>query len=361
MTPLADVRVWHASGGQLVRRGNGVAFVLGTSQPDASNTGFQMLGYTAATLQDYYGDYTVAGNGTVVQGLRIHGAVSISGNNCVVQGCEIVGSVPGSYNAAFRGLISNTGSNNVAQYNHLTQYDPSTNSDNSVFWREGLYLTGGSLMAYRNDIHDVNHLAYVTGGTHKIQGNYMHDPGFRTDDTDHASDAIHPNWSHNDGTHIRGGTGHLVEGNNYVMKFSTRTGMNSTANPSPTAEQIYPNAHGHLFQAANNVITGVTIRKNWYKYGAVGMHWTTCSFPGGGGDWSITGNRITPDQAKEFSTYKQLIIDPTSDWGTITVDATNVYSTDSDTPVAWQGQPLKAPTVSGTVKTWAYNSGAHTP
>lgn len=357
--------LWHCPG-----RAPLDAFVLGVTEPVAANTGYGVLGYTSASLVNLpTGDYALAtqADADALAGKRVHGAVKFTGSNITLQGCEIVGRVPGSYDASYRGLINNaSGTGNVARYIELSQWDASTSTDNSVYWREGLYLTGGGLTAYRNNIHDTNHLGYVTGGTHTIRGNYMHDPGFRTDDADHASDSRYPNYSHNDGTHIRGGINHLIEGNSYVMKWSTLTGMNSTVNPNPAAEQIWPNCHGHLLQAANNALSGIVIRNNWYKY-ATAAFWFTSNTYTTGNSFSITGNRITPDQCTEYSRYAQVVIDPTSNWtGQITFDATNVYSDDADTPIAVRGLPLTShpsgnPFTSGTAQYWAYNSGAHTP
>jgi hypothetical protein len=339
---------------------NTAPFTLGVTEPHAGNTGYGVLGYTPASLSDQGpGSLVVTTNGTTVQGLRIHGAVSIQASNVTVQGCHIVGLPGETYSDSIRGLITNvSGTGNVAQYNELTQWDANAGADNSIYWREGLYLTGGGLTAYRNDIHDANHLAYITGGTHTIQGNYLHEPGFRTDDADHSGDATHPNWSHNDGVHIRGGTSHVVQGNSFVMKWSKLTGMNATENPDAYAEQVWPNCHCQLFQAANNALTGLVIDRNWYKYGSVCFFLTTCTFTGG--NITFTGNRITPDQSLEFSQYVQARIDPTTDWGTITVGADNVYSHDPDTPASVQGTPLSAPTGT-TTKIWAYNVNAHTP
>lgn len=334
-------------------------FTLGTTKPDATNTGYGVLGYTPATLTDVAGDVTITANGTVYQGMRVHGAISIQASNVTVQGCEIVGRASASFSTSLRGLISNvSGTGNIARYNHLTQFDPSTSTDQSIWWREGFYLTGGSCTAYRNNVHDVNHLSYITGGTHTIQGNYMHDPGFRTDDQDHATDPTHPSWSHNDGTHIRGGTNHLIDANSYVMKFSTLTGMNSTANPDPAAEQIWPNSHGHLLQWANNLVTGAVSQRNWFKYGSVCYFFTSSTFTGG--NITMTGNQITPDQSKEFTQYVQIRVDPTTSWAAISPDSSNVYSADPDTPPAAQGQPLNGPSTSGTTEIWAYSAGSHT-
>lgn len=345
-------------------------FILGTTKPDATNTGYGVLGYTPATLTDVAGDVTITTNGTVYQGFRVHGAISIQASNVTVQGCEIVGRAGASFSSSLRGLITNvSGTGNVAQFNHLTQYDPSTSTDQSIYWREGFYLTGGSLTAIRNNVHDANHLSYITGGTHTLQGNYFHDPGFRNDDADHSTDATHPYWSHNDGTHIRGGTNHLVDGNSYEMKFSDLTGMNhsggTNGNPNPNSaiEQVWPNCHGHLLQWANNNVTGVVSQRNWFKYGSVGYFFTSSTFTGG--NITMTGNRFTPDQSKEFSQYVQVRVDPTTSWATILLDSSNVYSADPDTPSAVQGLPLTGnpspnPTTSGTTEIWAYNVTTHT-
>jgi len=348
-------------------------FTLGTTEPNAANTGYGQLGYTAGTLTD---DNTAAGpnyiylvsvDNTVVQGLRIHGRVQITANNCTVQGCEIVGHTGIAYDTtANYGLVSSSGTGNVVQYNHITQYDPSLSSDNSIWWMVGVILTGGSCTVYRNDIHDVNDATYITGGTQTIAGNYIHDLGFRNDDSD-QSGSTPPSWSHNDGTQVMGGTNHVIDGNSYVMNWSRQTGMNNTVgNPDPYAEQAWPNCHGVLMQNANNTLTGVKITRNWFKYGTVGPFFTFKAGDSSGAAHTLTGNRITPNQGVQFSQYRQIVVDPTTAWGTITVDDSNVYSHDPDTPAAVQGLPLNGnpggnPFTVSTVKAWQYNSGAHTP
>lgn len=369
---LVDTKLWYAQGGALVRRGVGAAFSLGTTLPTSANTGYTVLGFAANTLTDYYGDYTFTTNGQTTSGLRIHGAVYMPGSNQTLQGCEVVGRVPAGYptsgyNANYRGLVTSTGTNNLVQYCHLTQYDTSTNTDNSISYREGIYLTSGSLTVSRCDIHDVNHIMYITGGTLKAYGNYLHHPGFRTDDTDHSSDATHPNWSHNDGIHLAGGSAHDIQGNHYLMRFSTLTGMNSTANPNPNAEQIWPNCHGNLFRQANSTLPGVILKNNWYEYGSICHMFTTSQLTGGGGDWTISGNRYTPNQSKEFNVYRQIEIDA-SQWSSSLpslIGNSNVYSNMSDTPSGVVGLPLNGnpsgnPINSGGTIAWAYSLNSHT-
>jgi hypothetical protein len=354
---------------------NSGTFTLGTTEPYAGNTGYGVLGYTPGTLTDLSPAgpsfiYTISADNTVLQGQRIHGIVQINANNCTVQGCEIVGMAgipyPGS---GLYGLISNVAgkTGNVAQYNTLTQWDASTSTDNSIWWMVGVIAGSGGMTSYRNDISNINDAHYLTGGTHQILGNYVHDLGFRNDDSDQSGNGAHPFWSHDDGVQVMGGTNHVIDGNSFVMNFSDQTGMNRTGgsngNPNPDryAEQQWPNCHGVLMQNANNAITGVQITRNWFKYGTIGPFFT---FAAGdtvpGGAHALTGNRFTPDQGTQFSQYIQMAVDPTADWGTITVDSSNVYSHDPDTPASAQGTPLLAPTGT-TTKLWAYNISAHTP
>lgn len=340
----------------------GSAFALGVTQPVAANTGYAMAGYTSSTLVDVAGDVTLT-TGQTLQGKRVHGAVYLSGDNITVQGCHIVGRAGAAYNANYRGLITNTGSNNVVQFCTLTQWDASTSTDQSIYWREGVYMIGGSLTVYRNDISNTNHLTYTTAGALTVRGNYLHEPGFRNDDADHSSDSRYPNYSHNDGVHLAGGSTHDVYGNNFVMKFSTQTGMASTLPLDPAATNpIYPNCHGMLLRQANSTLPGVKIRSNWFAYGSIAMQFTDNTLNGGGGDYVITGNRITPNQGYEYGAYQQIQIDTVANWPGLAalIDSTNVYSQDSDTPLAWRGQPLKTPTGSSG-RYWAYNSSAHTP
>jgi nitrous oxidase accessory protein NosD len=101
----------------------------------------------------------------------------------------------------------------------------------------------------------------------------------------------------------------------------------------------------------------ITIQRNWFEYGACGIHLTQNTYTGNSA--YISSNRFTPNQSQEFGVYTQMRIDPTTIWSL--TELNNVYSDESDTPIAWRGQPLKAPSVFGTTKAWMFNSGAHTP
>jgi hypothetical protein len=342
---------------------NSIPFTLGTTQPDATNTGYGALGYTSASLVDMpQGDLIITTDGTLVEGKRIHGIVRINASNVTIRGCEIVSYAGHPYiDSSNYGMISSTGTGNVFEYNHITQYDPSTSTDNSTWWMVGVLMNSGTATVYRNNIHDTNDLVYIKGGTQQVQGNYLHEPGFRTDDQDQSGSSP-AYWSHNDGVQIMGGTNHLVDGNSIEMKFSTLTGMNSTANPDPNAEQVWPNCHGMIIQNNKNAISGVTVQRNWFKYGSNAIRFGGAQAFDPGGAVTVIQNRFTPDQGKEFSQYVQIRNDPTTSWSPQpTIDSTNVYSNDADTPLAAQGQPLTAPSTSGTTTIWAYNSGAHTP
>jgi hypothetical protein len=337
-----------------------LSFTLGTTKPRATNTGYGVLGYTPASLVDRHrGDLVITTDGTVVEGKRIHGMVRVDASNVTIRGCEIVSYPAHPYiDTSHYGLISSSGTGNVFEYNHLTQYAPSAGADNSVWWMVGVLLTGGSATVYRNNIHDTNDLVYLSGGTHRVQGNYLHDPGFRTDDRDQAG-STPAYWSHNDGVQVMGGRNHVIDGNSFKMKFSTLTGMNSAVNPGPGPEKWWPNCHGVIMQSYYSQVTGVLIQRNWFKYGACGVHFAAGGY--GPGTGTLTGNRVTPDQSREFNQYVQIRIDPTTSWPLVRVDSSNVYSNDLGTPLAWRGQPLKAPTTVGTTKIWAYNVNARTP
>ena len=336
-------------------------WTLGTMKPDAANTGYGVLGYTSKSLVDRpRGDLVITRDGTVVEGKRIHGMVRVDASNVTIRGCEIVSYPNHPYiDTSHYGLISSSGTGNVFKYNRITQYDPSTGADNSVWWMVGVLLTGGSATVYRNNIRDVNDGVYFSGGTHRVQGNYIHDLGFRTDDWDQAG-STPPYWSHNDGVQVMGGTNHVIDGNSFKMKFSTRTGMNSTVNPGPGAQKWWPNCHGVLMQSYYSQVTGVQITRNWFKYGSTPIRFAPGNYDPGGAT-APTFNRFTPDQGKEFDQYVQIRIDPTTSWPSVSVDSSNVYSYEPGTPLAWQGQPLKAPAVAGTTKIWAYNVSAYTP
>jgi hypothetical protein len=238
----------------------------------------------------------------------------------------------------------------------LTQYDDTISQDNSIYYVVGVKITGGSCTVKRMNVHDVNDCIYITGGgSHQILGNYLHDLGFRTDDLDQPSN----HQSHNDLIQMRMGSNNVVDGNNFEGIYSTLTGMNSTINPVPLpTEQVWPNCHCIIMEPALGVISNAVIQRNWFKYGACGIHFTSNTYSGNTA--TFQNNRFTPDQSKEFNEYTQIRIDPTTIWG-VTDGGGNVYSNDSDTPSGDRGTPLKAPTTFSTTKVWQYNKTVHTP
>ena len=370
---------------------NTASFTLGTTKPDASNTGYGVLGYTSGSLTDstpaspgYL--YNISADNTVVEGLRIHGRVVITGNNCTLRGCHIVGHLNMRYSSPY-GLVNSSGTGNTIEYCEITCWDDSTSTDNSAgfdsgldtYWPVGVYMSTGSCTVTRCDIHDANDTTYAVGGTHTIQGCYLHDPMFRNDDGD-QSGASPAYWSHADGFQIMGGTNHMFDGNAIDWKFSDNTGMNRSGtgtvgsfgtgnpNPDPDVQQVWQNAHGILIQAHNAALSGVTIQRNWFRYGSVGIRFAANTFTAGA--VTVISNRFTPDQGVEFSRYRQIAIDPATGaggWSSTppTIDTTpgsptaNVYSDDSDTPSGDQGTEINAFTGTS-VQVSEYNGTAHT-
>lgn len=333
----------------------GGAFTVAVTQPTAANAGIQI---PSSSLTVHEGDIIVTTAGTTIENLLVRGIIDIRAANVTVQNCRVVGRRFSSY-PGWDAMIhaSSAATNALIQFNECTMYDDTLSQDNWVdpgsgyhaYFMAGIKVVGGSGTIARNNVHDCNHLTELGGGTWVHQANYCHSPSLRTDDADHASDSAHPSWSHNDGVHISGGTNHIVQGNTFEMRFSTLTGMNSTANPNPTAEPVWPNCHGTLIQSRANAITGLLIDSNWYKYGAIGPMFTTGT--ASGGTATLSNNRITPNQSREYSAYTQIDVE-TGYWA-VTVNG-NTYSADPDTPSAVRGQALHASTTSGTTRTWRY-------
>ena len=334
------------------------AFTMDTTRPDQYTTGLAVTGLRNQDLTLHDGNWTISTNGAVIDGYLIRGLVDIPASNVTLRNCKIVSRTITSF--TWDALVRSSGSNNLIENCEFTQYDDTQTpaKDNSVYYIVGAKVTGGSCTVRRCNIHDVNDTLYVTGGTLTAAGNYCHDLSFRTDDADQSGSSP-ANWSHNDGCQIMGGSNHNIHGNNFDMRFSTVTGMNSTINPSPPpATQNYTNCHGILLQGKNNSVTGVVVDSNWFAYGVICVLASGGTFTGNTA--TVSNNRFTPNQAVQFSIYQQMSNDPNTSW-TLSSTATNVYSDDADTPLAWRGQPIKAPTTSGTTTTWAYNKTAHTP
>lgn len=354
---VASGQAWMKTPSGLVCPGRGLwvptpaEFVMDVTKPVAGNSGLSALGLTVDDLTVHEGNITVNTPGTVLERLLVRGQIKVNANNVTVRACKPVGT--GTRFAA--GVIETVGTGTVVEYCDLSQYDDTQwpPKDNSAAFSVGVQVGAGTALVRRNNIHDVDDgVTFYSGGTGEACGNYVHDMSFRTDDSDHASGSP-AYWTHNDGFQLGAGVAPYIHGNNVEMTWSQVTGMGYLG-------YAMRNCHGMLLQSHTAVVTGLRLEYNWLSYGNFCVLFSSPPPNLSGADASLLGNRVTPNQALEYSRYTQIAVDPNTAWTLTGVDTT-VYSDDPDTPIEWRGQPIKASTTDGTTTAWRFNALAHTP
>lgn len=286
--PLPSAAAARMFGVTLTSIGRGSApptdsFVLGTTQPDATNTG-----QIASGLPITYGDITVSVAGTVIDGQRIVGRVKVQAANVTIQNCEIVGN---GYSGGNTALIdcNNSAAVNCTITNNLLHQDVSTGN----LWTDA--VIGHDYTATRNHIYNVvdGFGAYNSGNPGaaanvNIFGNYVHDLCFFSPDSNHSD-----NHTHNDGVQIQGNTGIVIRGNALFINASTTLGNPSQSGTGYSADTYLPAVTGQCVTGSPNVsqISAVTIDQNWMDYGSRGIVFIKGSFAAGALG-SCTGNRF---------------------------------------------------------------------
>jgi hypothetical protein len=320
-------------------------FLLGTTKPVESNTGFD----PALINGILTGDQTVSTAGTTISNKRIEGYVIINAANVTLQNCEIVGRDVG-YKAS--GLVQCNSTGTVITQCKIRPKYPR-------YFLNG--ISGKGFRAYRCHICSTVDGISMTGDNCVAEGCYIHALAFfdganttNGNGSDHATDARFPGWTHNDGIQIYGFSGIRVEGCNIQGFFSTDVGTYHTAMvtgcPSGNNKgRIFPRknyAHGIFVSPGKAQLKGVMIRKNWIEGGELCIQ----SAPQGrgfdtGNTVTIDGNRFGCDQKPGYTgntstTYTT--ITAVSTMGTFTVK-NNIYDTLDSVPTARRGTAIGAP------------------
>ena len=193
------------------------SFVLGTTKPDATNTGVP----AGTTLTLHSGDWTISTPNTVIDGYDITGMVTISAANVTIRNCLIRGRNVGF---VYYGLV-----NCRPHYTGTLIERCTIRADYPRYWLNG--IDGGNFTSHRNDISGCIDPHNTNLGNITVTGNYCHDFYFANDDGDQAtSDPRY--WSHNDGVQFRGGgVGGFstVRGNNFYWYPDTASPIDHTA------------------------------------------------------------------------------------------------------------------------------------
>lgn len=126
--------------------------------PTAATTGVP----AGVTLRSV-GDVTVTKNGTVVQGLSVHGQITVKANNVVIKNVRVTNSEKQNW-----GIVQQEG------YGGLTVQDSDIRGNGSQEMQQGILNLGGGLTVRRTDISGISDGIASDEGL--FEDNYLHDP-----------------------------------------------------------------------------------------------------------------------------------------------------------------------------------------
>ena len=220
----AVVSAGGASGGSAVKFA-AAGFVTGTTKPDATNTGprIALVAPTAKTgiTINGSGDITVTADNVTISGWDIHGYVKVNGNNFTLIDSRVRGRVNpaaaqrAGYVQSALVLISAGVTGTDVEYSEIAtdEYDGA--------WING--VSGSNFTVKHCNMHDTVDQFDIDAGNVDIEANYIHDGTFSSIDNDHASDSVHPYWTHQDGVQIKGGPNVTITGNSFLTYVSPTT------------------------------------------------------------------------------------------------------------------------------------------
>jgi len=344
------------------------AFVLGETKPIASNTGLNVLGLTTGNLTQLNGDLLITPSGATCNGnsvpvvnntidkVWVKGHVVFTGNvpftisNSVIQGRSFstAGSPPRTAMVYARST-----STPVTAVLHLTNCEvfpiqPDVNIVCTSGERMGL-LTRCNL--YRGSDH-----GNWWGSSLRMEGCYVHDFTFWTNDSKHANDGFWPNASHNDGGQTNGCVDLWAFGNNFDMRADPDYGDYEELISSSSPAGGFPGgAWGSalMLSCSAGYCTNAKIKKNWFGYGrnpVMMPYQSNGAFADGGCSWEVSENRFyaLPIGYGSGRSSRHLIAWgatlgplPASVWG-------NVFTNDSTIPANLRGTTVPAPVLQGT-------------
>ena len=164
-----------------------------SGEPGPATTGVP----DGTVLRQYNGDMTITQDGTVIDGMDIHGFVDVRASNVTIRNSIIRGSDPGQEN---RSLISAYGDhvNLVVQDATLAGAVRSNNLDG---------LKGKNFTAVRLDISGVVDTVQILGDNSTVRDSWLHD-NLHLPDTRRSG-----GYTHDDSIQIEGGRNILVQHN----------------------------------------------------------------------------------------------------------------------------------------------------
>ncbi len=182
-------------------------------QPGMDNTGVP----SGVVLQQHNGDITITQDGTVIDGLDVHGFIDVQANNVVIQNSIIRGGDPGGSN---RSLISAYGDhvNLVIQDTTLAGAVRSNNLDG---------LKGKNFTALRLDISGVVDTIQILGDNTIVQDSWLHGNLHLPDSRQSGG------YTHDDSIQVEGGRNILIQHNS--MSEASNAAVMMTQNVADTS------------------------------------------------------------------------------------------------------------------------------
>jgi hypothetical protein len=305
-------------------------FTLGATKPSAENTGVA----TGSTLTVVNGDLNMVA-GKTYQNLDIHGFVNGAAGATLLNS-RVRGRGTGYVSA---GLVNGNPNTQGMKISRCTLLP-----DVARYFLNG--FNGSNCLIERCDISNVVDAIHATGNNVLVHGNYIHDFSFfdGSTGTDHANDAVHPGWTHNDAMQHMGGSGMAFIGNNVQAYFSLTCGTPNTA------LRTYPKrnyCNGITISPSGGRISGFKISQNWFEGGDVLVQIPTLNRGyDNGNNGEISYNRCGADQ-KPLGSGRRIQMRSSSGMGTYSGLNTNTFDTVSSVPEAYRGKPLIAQAGSG--------------
>lgn len=225
----------------------------GSSQPNASNSGVP----AGVSLKQILGDIDITTPGTVVDAVDVHGFIRVRANNARITRSRVHGR-GSTYISPALILVSPGVTGTVIE-------DCEVACDNPQYWQAG--VSGSDYTARRCNVHDVIDAFDVDNGNVLIEACYIHHMTFFSNSPNHANDAVHPGWTHNDGVQISGGSHVTIRGNSFKTYASLKTG-------STPSDHLHDLASGWNNYGASitcspdkSPISNLLIELNWFDGG----------------------------------------------------------------------------------------------
>jgi hypothetical protein len=227
-------------------------FVLGTTKPDATNTGIP----AGTTLTNYTGPSTI--NSPVnLSNMRFNSFIQIAsgGSGSTFTNCLFRG--PSTAPTSPAGLLTGTTGVSGVNVNFCT-FKPQAPSQ----YNNGIYGYGGFTIS-RCDMSNVVDGIDPFGGVWTVTGTYIHDFAYYSPSPTHSD-----NQTHNDAMQIEGATGVTVVGCNFQAFADLSISINSTGLLGPQGQV------NSCFQITPDVdyITGLNINDNWMDGGGYSVN-----------------------------------------------------------------------------------------